>query len=187
MKAPLAALLLALPAAALAHPHPTEADTPKAEKRWLFLGDKAETKEESDATGGRVVIRMEEDGEGVESVETFRWNGEELTDMARELETAIAESGVLSDMASLLSEFAQDIEVERGPDSGTALKFDGQEMLRFRLDRERDVDDALSITGLGRNLTVERDTVVRDGKTRTRIVIEMDGGEDLALDLPERD
>ena len=188
---PAALALLALPMMASAHPHPSdaEAESNKAEKRWLFFGDRDAPETEAaseDVVKRRVIIRKSEDGES-ETVESFSWDGDELTDMAKDLEAAIAESGVLSDMARMLSDLAEEVEIERGESGSTALRIAGEEMLRFKLDRERNVDEALSITGLGRNLTVERETVVEDGKTRTRIVIEMDGGEDVELDLPERD
>ena len=189
---PTAIALLALPVLAAAHPHKADPDTHTAEteKRWLFFGDRDATgpgsSDAEDVVKRRVIIRKSEDGES-ETVDSFSWDGDELTDMAKDLEAAIAESGVLSDMARMLSDLAEEVEIERGESGGTALRIAGEEMLRFKLDRNRSVDEALSITGLGRNLTVERETIVEDGKTRTRIVIEMDGGEDVELALPERD
>jgi len=95
---------------------------------------------------------------------------------------AIIDSEMISRMADLLGDFAARVEVERGEGDGSAIWFDGDEVVRFK--RDRNVDDRLSMTGLGKNLTVERETVIKDGKARTRIVIEMDGGEDMEIDLP---
>lgn len=177
----LAALpLVLLPAAALAHPHNTPDETPKAEARWPFFGSD-ETKADTPARG---VIRLKRQSNGDTDVDVFQLDGEELGDALRELENAIKDSDALSGLADMMQELAAEVEVERSDEAGTALRFGGEDMLRFKLNRDRVADDALSITGLGRNLTVERETVVENGKTRTRIVIEMDGGEDVDIDLP---
>lgn len=187
MKAtPIILAALALPALALAHPHdtPEPEDAPEAESRWPFFGSDAK---DDAKTERRAIIRLQRDGEAEEDVEVFRWEGKELKDAARDMEDALRDTEVFSDMAELLAEFAANVEVRKGDETGTALMFDGAEMLRFKMDRDSTRDEALSITGLGRNLTVERETIVEDGRSRTRIVIEMDGGEDLDIELPERD
>lgn len=182
MKTLLACALIALAAPAFAHPHDEDDAKKTTEKRWPFFGDTADDTE-SDAKK-RAVVRLKTKTDEGENIEVFKWNGEDLTNAAREMEEAIAESGLLSDMAEMLAEFADDVEVRKGKSGGTALMFDGEEMLRFDLDRDASSEDRLSISGLGRNLTVDRETVRENGKTRTRIVIEMDGGDDVEIDLP---
>ena len=153
---------------ALAHPHKPDSHTAAPEKKaWPFFGNKAKTPTNDS---------VEWDGEAL---------GEDLKEAARELETAIAESGLLSDMAEMLAEFAEDVEVKKDDADGMRLLFDGDEMLRLKVDRDMDRDERVSLSGLGRNMTVERETLVVDGKTRTRIVIEMDGADGVEVELPE--
>ena len=115
---------------------------------------------------------------------TYSWDGEELREAARELEEALQDSDVITDLADMLAGFAANVEVERDEADGTALRFDGRELLRLNRDKTRNSEDRLSITGLGRNMTLERETVVVDGQSKTRIVIEMDGGDDVQIELP---
>lgn len=112
----------------------------------------------------------------------LREKSKALADKARESGEAFVDSEMITNMSDLLSDLAARVEVEKGEGAGTALWIDGDEVVRFN--RDRGIDDTLSITGLGQNLSVERETVIKDGKTRTRIVIEMDGGEDVEIDLP---
>lgn len=128
------------------------------------------------------IIRQTEDGQ---TVEIIRLKSHDLADKARDAGNSIADSDLLGNMNELINELATRLEVERGEGDGTALLFDGDEMLRFKLDREGAIENSMSITGLGRNVTVERETVIKDGQTRTRIVIEMDGGDDIEIDMPD--
>lgn len=112
----------------------------------------------------------------------FREKTQELADRARESGEALADSDVIANMSELLNDFATRVEVEQGEGAGAALWFDGDEVVRFHLDS--DVDDRVTITGLGENLSVARETVITNGQTRTRIVIEMDGGDDVEIDMP---
>lgn len=112
----------------------------------------------------------------------LREKSKALADKARESGEAFVDSEMITNMSDLLSDLAARVEVEKGEGAGTALWIDGDEVVRFN--RDRGIDDTLSITGLGQNLSVERETVIKDGKIRTRIVIEMDGGEDVEIDLP---
>lgn len=105
-----------------------------------------------------------------------------LADKARKSGDAIADSELITNMSDLLSDLADRVEVEKGAGAGTALWIDGEEVVRFNGDRN--ADDVLSVTGLGQNLSVERETTIKDGITRTRIVIEMDGGENVDVHLP---
>lgn len=112
----------------------------------------------------------------------LREKSKALVDKARESGDAFADSEMMTNMSDLLSDLAARVEVEKGEGSGTALWIDGDEVVRFN--RGRGIEDTLSITGLGQNLSVERETVIKDGQTRTRIVIEMDGGDNVEIDLP---
>lgn len=112
----------------------------------------------------------------------LREKSKALADKARESGEAFVDSEMITNMSDLLSDLVARVEVEKGEGSGTALWIDGDEVVRFN--RDRGIDNTLSITGLGQNLSVERETVIKDGKTRTRVVIEMDGGEDVDIDLP---
>jgi hypothetical protein len=112
----------------------------------------------------------------------LREKSKALADKARESGEAFVDSDMVANMSDLLSDLAARVEVEKGEGAGTALWIDGDEVVRFK--RDRGIDDTLTVTGLGQNLSVERETVIKDGKTRTRIVIEMDGGEDVDIDLP---
>lgn len=112
----------------------------------------------------------------------LREKSREIADKARESGEAIADSEIITNLSERLSELAARIDVEKDGGAGTALWIDGEEVVRFA--RGRGVEDRLVVTGLGQNLSVERETVTQDGKTRTRIVIEMDGGENVEIDLP---
>lgn len=112
----------------------------------------------------------------------LREKSRELADKARESGEAFIDSEMITNMSELLSELADRVDVEKGQGAGTALWIDGDEVVRFYPGGP--VDDALTITGLGQNLSVDRETVIKNGTTRTRIVIEMDGGENVDIDLP---
>ena len=203
MKALLTAALIALPSLALAHPHDTDApkkETVEIEKEktsvWPFFGkseDGDSWDREDDATSSktetqsRTIIRLKKDGEDGEMERVFTWDSDEMENAARDFTAMLADSDLASEMTDALEELKGSLKIDTDSDGATAFFFDGEEMLRFKRDQEIDNDDRLSISGLGRNLTVERKTTKKDGKTRTRIVIEMDGGEELDIDLPERD
>jgi hypothetical protein len=112
----------------------------------------------------------------------LREKSRDLAEKARESGEAIAESEMITTMSERLSDLAARIDVEKDEGAGTALWIDGEEVVRFS--RGRSVEDRLTVTGLGQNLSVERETVTQDGKTRTRIIIEMDGGENVDIVLP---
>jgi hypothetical protein len=112
----------------------------------------------------------------------LREKAEALADKAREQGDALIDSELMTSMSEALEALAARVDVEKGEGKGTALWIDGDEVVRFRGDRT--VDDTLRVTGLGQNLSVERETLIKNGQTRTRIVIEMDGGDDVKIDLP---
>ena len=108
----------------------------------------------------------------------------ELDAVANAVEEIFSDKGVFRDLAAMLGEFADDIELDTD-DGATTLRFDGKTVGRIETQKSRDNDDSMSLSGLGKNLTIDRETVVENGKSRTRIVIEMDGGEGLDITLPD--
>lgn len=112
----------------------------------------------------------------------LREKSQALADKAREQGDAFIDSELITSMSEALEALAARVDVEKGEGKGTALWIDGDEVVRFRGDRT--VEDTLRVTGLGENLSVERETLIKGGQTRTRIVIEMDGGDDVKIDLP---
>ncbi|MGB6230768.1 MAG: hypothetical protein WBF53_11665 [Litorimonas sp.] len=159
---------LSLFAATLLFASPALAQSPER-------GDGSEPAE----TAGEIVDRI---------LRESRLRGEDLAERGREAAEeageALERSDLVGNMSELMTDFADRLEVERGEGEGTALFFDGDELLRIRRELKRQSDDRITITGLGRNLSVERETTTRDGRTTSRIVIEMEGGEDLEVELP---
>jgi len=105
----------------------------------------------------------------------------ELDAVADALEEAFSEDGVLREMANMFGDFASDLDIE-SEDGVTVFKFDDKTLGRVKREKSRDSEDTLSLSGLGKNMTIERETYIEDGKTRTRIVIEMDGEAEVSLD-----
>ena len=75
-----------------------------------------------------------------EDTEVFQWDGEQMKDAARELEEALSDTEVFSEMADLFATFASSVEVRRDREDGTALLFDGEELLSMKRDTRRDSD-----------------------------------------------
>lgn len=163
-------MIMAVGPVAIAHPHGPDEEV-------------AENEATTVKKRGVIRIRTDEDGENVER--EFRWSGEDFPQALENLKSDLMDSDILNDLTESVNEFAAKIEIERSDGKGTAFFFDHEEMLRFKRDRDAHDDDRISISGLGRNLTLDRETIVEDGQTRTRIVIEMDGGEEVEIDLPD--
>ncbi|WP_409432788.1 hypothetical protein ACJ3XI_11360 [Litorimonas sp. RW-G-Af-16] len=207
-----APLSLCLAAPSFAHPHKDDTakqvDTKKdatkkdAKRVWPYFGDGAdasktnadtlETSPEtidaktlSETIEQRLSKHTDRLDAAVERAETRMkarsGDMDNLTDAATALEAALAESGILSSLAAMVTDLAEDVDIADS-DKGKMLRFDGKDVLYFKHDKER--NDSLSIGGLGQNMTIDRETYIKDGKTKTRIVIEMDGGEDIDIDLP---
>lgn len=118
--------------------------------------------------------------------ETLMDNPEELREAAKALEDMLAESDILENMASLFIGLAEKIEVDSG-DKGMTLRFDGETLGSLNIEREGKMNDLISIEGLGANMEVEKDVIIKNGRKRTRIIIEMDTDEDADIDVkPER-
>lgn len=100
------------------------------------------------------------------------------------MEDAFAEDGLFRDMAAMFGDFAKDIDIE-SDDDATTLIFDGAKIGQVRRSKSRNSEDQFSISGLGKNLTIDRETIVKDGKSKTRIIIDMDGDNELDITLPD--
>jgi len=109
---------------------------------------------------------------------------EEVEAVAQALEEVFADKGLFKDLTIMFSDFASDVDVD-SEDGVTVLKFDGATVGKIAKSKSRDSKDSLSISGLGQNLTLDRETIVEDGKSKTRIVIEMDGGDEIDITLPK--
>ena len=202
----LSAALLFSSSAAFAHPDPTETPAAEPEKVWPFFGkksdeasddngsDEASTMEEfSEKLGSRLEKhseKMSESFERAKSKNKFMRDGaqieslEDMRDAARAVEEVLAESGFMSSFADLVIDLAEDFEVENNED-GMSVNFDGQRLGRVKLDKER--NDSFDIEGFGRNLKIDRETVRRNGKAKTRIVIELDGEDDFDLSFTPKE
>jgi len=64
------------------------------------------------------------------------------------------------------------------------LKFDGTEVAQIQHKSSRDSEDKISISGLGKSFSLDRKTVVQNGKSKTRIVIDMNGEDEIDLTVP---
>ena len=102
------------------------------------------------------------------------------------MEEAFSDDGLFRDLAAMFSDFAKDIEVE-SEDGQTVLLFDGAKVGDIQRKKSRDSEDSFSISGLGKSLTLDRETIVKDGTSRTRIIIDVDGGDEIDITLPELD
>lgn len=160
---------LFVPIVALAHPHGTTLD------------EDAQTVEETKTTK-RVIRLKTTDDEGQTIDKTFRWSGEDLPMALEALKARLMDDDMIDDLTATVTEFVEKVEIESGSGTGTVLMFDDEDVVRFKRDRDVSDGDRMSLSGLGRNLTIDRETVIEDGETRTRIVIEMDGGEDVEID-----
>ena len=206
--------LMALSSSAMAHPHKTqsEKDSAKSERSWSFFGNKAEEKAEDKAEEGakgsdsltapefanRLEARIEKHSrklernfEDAKSRNDFLSEGREinspsdLRDAAEALEGLMAESGLISGLADMMLDLAEDFEIETS-DEGLSLSFDGDRIGRVKMKRDRHTDSVLDIEGFGRNMTIEKEVIKRGGKTKTRIVIEVDGDEEFDIDFRPR-
>lgn len=167
-----------LPAMATDHPHKKtgeEIDSQKAEfekklKDRLSAYETLET--EIEAGDG-------EDDTVKKRVRVYKFkSGDEMREKSKELEEMIVESGVLSNLADMIADFAEDVEVEKG-DNSFSFRFDGDTLGEVK----RDEEDRVVLKSMDKEMTVEKESYIKDGKTRTRIIIDMEGdGSDVDLD-----
>lgn len=183
-----ATLLCLTPALAFAHPHGktdenSDVDVIVLQDETATLDDvsqslKATIERHSDdieRAGDKIKIMLKRDSKKIGD-----HAADDLSALTDGLE-ALAESDLLTEMMDMLTDLTDDIDVESS-DAVTVLRFDGKTIGRV----EKDENDRISLSGLGKNLSIDRETVTEDGETKTRIIIEMDGGEDLEIDLPKK-
>jgi len=197
--------VLTLSGMALAHPH--KDDTPeeaaKTERVWPYFGKKKQDKKDTKATktlsasdfASRLEKRFEEHADKMEK--SFKKaeakndfisknrdirNADDLREAARAIEDLISESGVISSFADIMLDLAEDFDVD-ATDGGLSLKFDGDRIGRVKVKRDKHTESSLDVEGFGRNMTIEKEVIKRDGKTKTRIVIEVDGDEEFDIDF----
>jgi len=200
--------ILALSGIALAHPHKDDApgETTKKERIWPYFGKKGSEKKDSEESktlsasdfASRLEKRFEKHADKIEK--SFKQaeakndfigksrdirSPDDLRDAARAIEDLIAESGVISNFADMMLDLAEDFDVE-ATDDGLSLKFDGDRIGRVKVKRDKHTESSLDVEGFGRNMTIEKEVIKRGGKTKTRIVIEVDGDEDFDIDLKPR-
>ncbi len=112
--------------------------------------------------------------------------GEDIEVMMDVLEEAFAEDGLFRDLTAMFADFAKDVDVDT--DGGTTtLSFDGAIIGEIQREKSRDSEDRVSIYGLGKYLTLDRETIVKNGKSKTHIVIDMDGEDEIDITLPQID
>jgi len=100
------------------------------------------------------------------------------------MEEAFSDDGLFRTMAAMFGDFAEDLDIDTD-DGKTVLMFDGEKVGQIEHKKSRDNEDSISISGLGKYLTFDRETIVEDGKSKTRIVIDMDGEDELDITLPD--
>lgn len=89
------------------------------------------------------------------------------------LEEAFSEDGLFRNLAFMMGDFAEGIEMDS--DGGeTTISFEGAKIAQIKRKKSRDSEDHFEISGLGKNLTINREEIVEDGKSKTRIVIGME-------------
>jgi len=201
--------ILTLSSSAFAHPHKddTAQEPPKTEKSWPYFGKKSAKKTERDDDSEsmsasdfaqRMEKRMEKHSEKLERAldkakksEGFKFKDDidstdDIRNAARALEDAMAESGILSSLADMMIDLTEDFDIE-GTEDGLTFKFDGERIGRMEMMRDHHSEDRFDLEGFGRNLTIDKEVVKENGKKKTRIVIEMDGDEEVEIDLKPKD
>ena len=204
--------ILAFSGIALAHPHKddTPSKTAKTERIWPYFGKKKQDKKDTqDSTeksktlsasdfASRLEKRFEKHADKMER--SFKEaeakngfigkdrkikNADDLREATRAIEDLISDSGVISGFADMMLDLAEDFDIET-TDDGMSLKFDGDRIGRVKVKRDKHTESSLDVEGFGRNMTIEKEVIKRGGKTKTRIVIEVDGDEDFDIDLKPR-
>lgn len=205
--------LITLSGVALAHPHKSGEDEaiPKTERVWPYFGKKAKedeaepSKAKNSATSlsgeefaqrlekrfeahsekfERAIKKAEAKNEFMKGDREIK-NADDIRNAARAIEDLVSESRLISSFADMMIDLAEDFDVEAS-DEGLALNFDGERIGRVKMKRDKHTDSTFDIEGFGRNMTIEKDVIKRDGKTKTRIVIEVDGDEEFDIDLRPR-
>lgn len=163
------------------HPHKTpvdESEAAEAEKEGFSakLKDRLSQYEKMEA---EIETDNSEDKTFEKRVRVYKFkSGDEMREMSKDVEEMIVESGMLSNLADMLASFAEDIEIEKGEKS-FSLRFDGDTLGEVN----RDEGDRVVLKSMDKEMTVEKETYLKDGEKRTRIVIDVNGdGSDIDLD-----
>lgn len=200
--------IIALSNLAWGHPHKdnSPSETEKKERIWPYFGKKAKDRQVEQSSKplspseftNRLEERFEKHSEKLER--SFRnaevknkfindgreiKSADDLREAARAIEELISESGVVSGFADMMLDLAEDFDIET-TEEGLSLKFDGDRIGRVSIKRDKHTESSLDVEGFGRNMTIEKEVIKRDGKTKTRIVIEVDGDEDFDIDFKPR-
>jgi len=107
-------------------------------------------------------------------------NVEDIREAARAVEELISESGIISGLADFMVEIVDDFDIESS-DEGLALNFEGKRLGRLKIDQDK--DESIALEGFGRNLSIDKKVIRKNGKTKTRIIIEVDGDEEFDVDI----
>ena len=201
--------ILAISGLTWAHPHKGEAgtDAEKTERSWPYFGKKKQDQKNAQDSKALSAFdftarlekriakhsdKIEKSFKDAEAKNDFIGknreikNADDLRDAARAIEELISESGVISSFADMMLDLAEDFDVE-ATDDGLSLKFDGDRIGRVKVKRDKHTESSLDLEGFGRNMTIEKEIIKRDGKTKTRIIIEVDGDEEFDIDFkPKR-
>ncbi|WP_371397186.1 hypothetical protein [Fretibacter rubidus] len=103
---------------------------------------------------------------------------EALREAAKDIQNMLAESGLLESLADMVIGMAEDIEIVDTGD-GMSLSFDGKKLGSF----ETDGEDVLAIESMGKNTRIEKETIIENGRKKTRIIIETDADNDVEFDV----
>ena len=187
----LTSAILLVPVSAMAHPHETEKKDSDIE---ISIEDETlngeDLMEKLDEKLSKHSVEIAKSMSKVKrDLEKHKGDGDFSQDMesvADALEEVFKEDGLFRDLTAMLGDFAEDVDLVSDEDA-TVLKFDGATIGSITRSKKRDSEDSLSISGLGQNLTLNRETIVENGKSKTRIVIEMDGNKDIDVTLPGLD
>ena len=99
---------------------------------------------------------------------------DDISEVAESFEDLLAESGVISGLADIFVEFANDFDVDNSED-GIALHFEGKRLGRLKVDKKD--GNSFALESFGRNMTIDKKIVEENGQTKTRIIIEVDSDE----------
>lgn len=184
-------LALSLPVSAMAHPHDKDEDEKEVE--IIILDEDVMSGEElTDKINEKLSKHRVEIAKSMSKVKRNLDKNEgksdgdfadEMETVAEALEEVFAEDGLFRDLTVMMTDFASDVDLESN-DGVTVLKFDGSTLGKIERKKSRNSEDSLSISGLGQNLTLDRETVIENGKSKTRIVIEMEGADGIDITLP---
>ena len=145
----------------------------RLEKRFKTHSDRMEHKIER----AKLKNKFLKDGADIKTTDDLR-------SAAKAVEDILSDSGIISGLANMVVDMAEDFDIESSED-GVSLNFEGKRLGRLKVDKDK--DESFDIEGFGRNLKIDKKVIRKNGKTKTRIIIEMDGDEEFDIDLtPKR-